>query len=231
MNRQTVIALDEGGLFTLENFAGQENKLLIAELRELVTGHRPSRVMYVWGPPGSGKSHLLNACCRENRAMDRTSHYLSLESEVGTQKILEIVDPNSLVCIDNLECIDRHGDMQEALYHVYELQRAGQGRLLACGSSPLTEIELTLKDLESRLSSGGVFQISPLNDEEKKEALRIRAKQKGFALDDAVLNYILLHYSRQARDLFDLLDRLGSESLRHHRKITVPFIKDVIISR
>ncbi|MYJ52038.1 MAG: DnaA regulatory inactivator Hda, partial [Gammaproteobacteria bacterium] len=186
-----------------------------------------ARIMYVWGPPGSGKTHLLNASCIENRRSGRSSYYLSLE-EGPDSGIGCLTDHDSLVCIDNLECIDLDGDMQEALFHTYEMLHAGQGRMLVSANRPLAEIGLTLRDIDSRLSSGGVFQIHPLSDEEKKDALRRRAKDKGFALDDAVINYILAHHSRQPRDLFGLLDRLGSESLRHQRKITVPFMKDLL---
>lgn len=228
MSRQTVLPLDAGGLSSLDSFAGSRNRPLVAELKLLVAGARQPRIMYVWGPPGSGKTHLLNASCIENRRSGRSSYYLSLEEGADSKAISCLTDHDSLVCIDNLECLDLDGGMQEVLFHTYEMLYAGQGLMLASGNRPLAEIGLTLRDLDSRLSNGGVFQIHPLSDEEKKDALRRRAKDKGFALDDAVINYILAHHSRQPRDLFGLLDRLGSESLRHQRKITIPFTKDLL---
>ena len=228
MNRQTVIPLDERGTFSLDNFAGNANKVLVAEMKELASGIRLSRIMYVWGKPGTGKTHLLNASCSENRRLGGVSFYLSLEVADSQDKIAAMTDPDALVCIDNLHSIDLGGGLQESLFHVCQNLHAGQGRLLVCGSCPLGEINLSLKDLESRLSSGGMFQIRPLSDEEKKEALQSRAKQRGIALQNSVLNYILINYSRQTQDLFDLLDCIGSESLRHQRRITVPFVRELI---
>lgn len=220
--------MDEREIFSLDNFAGHANRVLIAELREFVSGARQSRVMYVWGQPGSGKTHLLHACSVENQRLGLASIYCSLEGLNSENNIAAISDPDSLVCIDDLDSIELGGDMQEALFHSYQLLQAGKGRLLVSGNCRLTEIGLTLEDLESRLYSGGVFPICPLSDEEKKEALRSRAIQKGFVLGEPALNYVLINYSRQVGDLFDLLDRLGSESLRSHRKITVPFVRELI---
>ncbi|MCY4226355.1 MAG: DnaA/Hda family protein [Gammaproteobacteria bacterium] len=228
MNRQTVIPMDEMGIFSLDNFAGQANRVLIADLREFVSGTRQSRVMYVWGQPGSGKTHLLHACSVENQRLGMTSAYCSLGGMGGKNLIAGISDPSSLVCIDDLDCIEQEGDVQEALFHTCQLLQAGKGRLLVSGNCRLAEIGLTLKDLESRLNSGGMFRILPLSDEEKKDALRSRSVQKGFVLEEPALNYILINYSRQVGDLFDLLDRLGRESLRRQRKITVPFIRQLI---
>ncbi len=227
MNRQTVIPMNEGEILSLDNFVGDANRVLIAGLKELVSGDRQSRVIYVWGNPGSGKTHLLHACCVENRSLGHASIYCSLAGMHSAETITGISDPNSLVCIDDLDSIDLNGDMQEVLYHAYQFLHAGQGRLLVSGNCRLAEIGITLEDLESRLYSGGTFRIYPLSDEEKKDALRSRAIQRGFALDEPVLSYILINYSRQVRDLFDLLDRLGSESLRHRRKITIPFIREL----
>ena len=220
--------MDELEIFSLDNFAGHANRGLIAELRDFVSGTRQSRVMYVWGQSGSGKTHLLHACSIENQRLGLTSIYCSMEGVNSENRITGISDPNSLVCIDDLDSIELDGDMQESLFHAYQLLQAGQGRLLVSGNCRLTEIGLLLEDLESRLYSGGMFRIYPLRDEEKKDALRARAIQKGFVIGEPALNYILVNYSRQVRDLFDLLDRLGSESLRHHRKITVPFVRELI---
>ncbi len=228
MNRQSVIPMDGAELFSLENFVGDENRMLVSELTELVTGIRQSRVIYIWGQPGSGKTHLLHACSLQNQRLGRTSTYCSLEGMDAKRHIAGVSDPNSLVCIDDLENMELEGTMQETLFHMVQLLQTGKGSLLVSGNCQLAEIGLTLKDLESRLSSGGTFPINPLSDEEKKEALRSRAIQKGFVLDEQVLNYILIHYSRKARDLFDLLDRLGNESLRNHRKITIPFIRKLL---
>ncbi len=220
--------MHEMGIFSLDNFAGLANQVLIAELRRFVSGARQSRVMYVWGQSGAGKTHLLHACSVANQHLGRTSIYCSLEGTGSEDNIAGISDPDSLVCIDDLDSIELGGDMQELLFHACQLLQAGKGRLLVSGNCRLTEIGLALEDLESRLYSGGMFQIHPLSDEEKKDALRSRAIQKGFVIDEPVINHILINYSRQVGDLFDLLDRLGSESLRHRRKITVPFVRKLI---
>ncbi len=47
---------------TLDNFVPGANAELVAHLREFQSGDFAESILYVWGEPGSGKSHLLQAC-------------------------------------------------------------------------------------------------------------------------------------------------------------------------
>jgi DnaA family protein len=51
---------------TLDNFVPGANAELLSRLRELQAGKFADNVLYLWGEPGSGKSHLLQACAGPN---------------------------------------------------------------------------------------------------------------------------------------------------------------------
>ncbi len=230
MNRQTVIPLgmDDAGL---ERFFSGQNKLLIEEIKLLINRQRAKRTLYLWGEPGSGKSHLLDTCCVTARKSGIPNLYLSLNQRDGpdeSMKLLNQANPRSLVCIDDLQATVDREDAQTQLLALYEKIIGGGGAIVVSGTSPLANIGLQLKDLVSRLSSGGVFNLQPLNDDEKREALKLTAHQRGINLEDNVIEFIMSHYSRDSKSLFALLDKLDSESLQSQRKITIPFVKSLI---
>ena len=90
------------------------------------------------------------------------------------------------------------------------------------------KLDCLLPDLASRLIWGGSFQLKILNDEDKPKALKTKAAQRGFELNDRVIEYLFRHYPRDIGSLMDLLDKLDKESLVQKTKITVPFVKQVI---
>src|SRR5690349_7887559 len=55
---------------TLDNFVPGANAELLARLRALRSGTYSDSVLYLWGEPGSGKSHLIRACAGQNGVDD-----------------------------------------------------------------------------------------------------------------------------------------------------------------
>ena len=100
--------------------------------------------------------------------------------------------------------------------------------MIAASRKPPDRTGLELKDLVSRLSIGGVFNLHVLGDNEKADLLKNQGQKRGFSLDDKVIRYIMTHYSRDLRSLFAVLDKLDSASLKQKRKITIPFIRSIL---
>ena len=119
-------------------------------------------------------------------------------------------------------------ETQVGVLSLYERLNAGSGKLVVSADVPLVRLGLKLRDLESRLSSGGVYQVLSPGDAEKREALRARALGRGISLDDNVMDFIMSHYQRDTRSLFALLDRLDGASLETHRRITIPFVRQFL---
>ena len=76
MSRQTLIPVSAEGESSFDSFHTGDNAELLAELRRIVRGVRATRVVYFWGETGSGKTHLLNACCHLARSLGKPHAYL-----------------------------------------------------------------------------------------------------------------------------------------------------------
>ncbi len=229
MNRQTLIPADTGDEIALESFYERGNEILVRELRNLLWGVQTRPIIYLWGESGSGKTHLLNACCVSAKKQSKPGIYVSLtgRDEVELDKLLPVA-ANTILCLDDIGTIASLNDMQVKILALYESVTQNSGTLIVSGSAPPGKINLELKDLESRLACGGVYHLQPLDETGKQQALRHQALIRGFDLDEKVTAFIMSRCRRDTGSLFALLDKIDSASLRDQRKITVPFLKTLL---
>ncbi|MBS97150.1 MAG: DnaA regulatory inactivator Hda [Oceanospirillaceae bacterium] len=211
-----------------ENYVSGDNALACAQLEQAARG-QGEQYIYLWGHPGVGCSHLLQSCCHAADPVKRTAVYLPLSELMHAgPELLDDMDQLQLVCIDNLERIAGQRAWEEALFHLFNRMRAvGHVLILAADRSP-RRLGLDLPDLESRLNWGLVFQVRPLDDAAKIVALKSRAAARGLTLGDEVVRYLMHHGSRDMSSLLVTLDRLDRASLSAQRRITVPFVKQVM---
>lgn len=226
-DRQTLIPASLEAESSFESYRIGNNGELLAALRQLVGGFEP-RVIYLWSAAGGGKTHLLNACCQLARNLQRPHAYLPLTAAQSNNAQLSKISGDAVLCIDDLQAAATHDAWLDALFALYEKLLGGGGAVVVAANSPLAALQLKLKDLESRLSSGGIYQVAPLNETDKFAALNLRARQKGFELSEQVLQFISTYYRRDTASLFSLLERIDNASLIQKRRVTVPFIKTLL---
>lgn len=205
-------------------FAGPNQQIVDALQGQWTVKGEP--YLYLWGAKGAGASHLLQAACHYAEGLGHQSIYLPLDElkEYGPA-VLEGVEKLPLVAIDGLQAVVANGDWELALFHLFNRVRDRQGHLLLAANAAPKQLGVELGDLESRLTWGVVFQLAHLNDDEKVEALILRARQRGFDLLDEVARFILTRGPRDMTGLSGVLDRLDQASLTAKRKLTIPFVK------
>ena len=179
------------------------------------------RFVYLWGPSGSGKSHLLQSFAEAASAI-RRSVYLS-----AARPDWESAADAQAVAVDNVSLLDQAG--QIALFDLYNRLQVKGGSLAASGDAPPDGLTLR-PDARSRLASGIVLQLHPLSDAEKTAALRSRAKDRGIALGEDLIGYLLTHFRRDMGTQIAVLDALDRHSLEHKRPVTLPLLKDALRS-
>ncbi|MEY0159413.1 DnaA inactivator Hda, partial [Providencia manganoxydans] len=176
------------------------------------------------------KSHLLHAACAELSLAGDAVGYVPLDKRAYfVPDVLEGMEHLSLVCIDNVQCIAGDEEWELALFNLYNrVLELGRTCLLITGDRPPRQIDLQLPDLASRLDWGQIYRLQPLSDEEKIQALQLRAKLRGFELPEDVGRFVLKRLDRKMRTLFEMLDELDPASIVAQRKLTIPFVKDIL---
>jgi DnaA family protein len=206
-----------------EGFVAGPNR----ETFELLSGRSPPRVLWLWGRTGTGKTHLLQASCASVGAAGGASAYLDLET-AGTPGLLEGFEGLDLVCLDSLERVSDDAAWNAAIFRLYTLMQDGAGRLYVASTGPPAALRFRLPDLRSRLLAAPVHQLHELGEEERMTALEQRAERLGLLLPRESAAYLVHRLPRDMHSLCAVLDRLDEAALAAQRRLTVPFLRQVL---
>jgi DnaA family protein len=119
-------------------------------------------------------------------------------------------------------------DWEHALFGVYREIEDGGGRLIVSAQTPPALLQWALPDLGSRFSASAVFQLRVLDEIEQQAALQLRARLRGFELPEETCRWLQRRYPRDMHKLYELLDTLDEAALVAQRRLTVPFIREVL---
>jgi DnaA family protein len=201
----------------------------LALLRALAQGAPAAMSVYVSGAQGSGKTHLLLAACAEAEAAGLRVAYLPLGAARGrVRDALEAYDSADLLALDNVDAVAGAREDEIALFDAHNRSHDAGRRLLYSASAAPNGLDLRLPDLRSRLSQCARIALEPLDDAGRAEVLRLRALRRGLQMDEAAIDWLLKRVDRDLGSLTALLDRLDRASLAAQRRLTVPFLRDVL---
>ena len=182
---------------------------------------------FLSGASGSGKSHLLLATCAE--AGDCAIAYLPLKLfGVRAADALEHQGAVQLACVDDVQAIAGDRAAEIALFDLHNRVRDSGGALLYAADATPLQLEIALPDLRSRLAQSAQFALLVPDETQRRAILRERAVARGLEIDEAVMDYLFRRVGRDLGTLTTLLDRLDRASLAAQRRITVPFLRNVM---
>ena len=220
------IRLADHALFS--NFLPTANELAVHALKQAagVPSHPP---VWIFGPPESGRTHLLQACVAEADDRGRRAAYLPLARSLELPAAaLEGLGDLDVVALDDIDEVAGDDDFERALFAMYEALRASGGCLVVAAAAPPGELPFGLPDLASRLKSGGAYRLQPMDDAGRLQALQIRARFRGFDLPDETGRYLLNRTARGPAHLFRVLDSLDRAALVAQKRLTIPFVRTIL---
>ncbi|MGH8265063.1 MAG: DnaA regulatory inactivator Hda [Steroidobacteraceae bacterium] len=211
-----------------DNFFAGPNAAAVHAAATLAQAGRATH-LWLWGGRGSGRSHVLQAVCAEAGVLMHASTYLPLaELRPMGPGVFAGLEALRIVAIDDVDSIAGDAAWERALFNLYN-GASEQGSALAfAAAAPPAAIRWTLNDLASRLSAAMVFQMRPLDDAELTQALTRRAALRGLELPGESADYLLRRFPRDMHTLCGVLDTLDEASLIAQRRLTVPFLKEVL---
>ena len=160
------------------------------------------QISYLWGPAGSGKSHLLQAMCHQENQRNLDSIYLQCLGR-HSPGILHSLESISLVCLDDIDEVIGNESWELELFHLVNSVKDGNTRLIVSASAPSARLNIQLPDLATRLRAAVAIETVALDDREKLRVLERRAASRGFALNEEVAKFIL---DRSPRDMHHLVE-------------------------
>ena len=73
-----------------------------------------------------------------------------------------------------------------------------------------------------------MFQVQALDENSRVSALQLRSHHRGIDLPADTAQYLLKRSRRDMASLYGILDLLDKEALRAKRRLTIPFVRDVL---
>lgn len=206
---------------SLATFITGDNALLLAALAAL-DGDAPEQ-LYLWGEPGSGRSHLLEGKVLE--AGGDGCFLAGSELAALTPAVLEGLEQFRLLAIDDIDQLAGRADWEAALFHLYNRLRDAGAALLVSARQPPADCGFQLADLASRLAAGPVWRVAPLAEDGLLELMRQHGRAVGLEVGDDVARYLLARSTRSAAAVTALLEQLDRLAMAHQRRLTIPFIR------
>jgi DnaA family protein len=209
---------------SFETFVGGSNATAVEHVRNLASGSADT--VWLWGAEGAGKSHLLQAACRAAADAGRRAMYVPLPAL--SPAILADLEHVDLLAVDDVHAVAGDLGWERALFVVLNAYLGRSGALLLAAAAPAVQCRFQLADLESRGAGAVTYRLAPLDDDNRAKALRLHAAARGLTLDSAAADFLLKRVPREMSVLTAWLARLDRASLTAQRRLTIPFIRDLL---
>lgn len=214
---QLIFDFAERGYPGFDKFLGTENAELVYVLQ-----HKHDPFIYVWGEEGAGKSHLLRAWVAQTLDAGKKAVYIDAAATPLTEAAFEA----EYLAIDQIEKLGN--EEQALLFAVFNrFRNSGKGFLLL--SSEHTPQQLVIReDLRTRMAYCLVYEVKPLTDQEKIDALVSMAAARQVTIDHEIFEYLLNHWRRDMDSLMQMLDTLDNYAVTMGKRITLPLLRQLL---
>lgn len=244
MYRQALLPFVEQKACTMDNFFSGTNTTLLSYLRSavdelymradanadrthLMPDNETTRLSFIWGPTGCGKSHLLKAVSDYAEQQQLVSYYLTSNQQIP-HRLLDMSQRHTVLCIDD---VDDVMPLQQEHYWFDLINQAKEldacHLIFAAKSSPQM-LECQLPDLKSRMQWCTPFKLNPLTDEFLFKWLHAEFNHYGMRVNDGIVQYVLTHHRRCPAALSELVEVVAEVTLIQQRSVTIPFLKSCV---
>jgi len=225
---QLPLPLQFDSRFSLDNYIAGDAPYIRHQLTALFdeTGEC---LIGLWGGSDSGKTHLLNACALYAQSGDIAYHLFDAAQLMDASADgFSDFPAGTVLAVDNIDLLAGHRAWEAAFYQVINRVKAGELRFLFSLSRQPRDTGFKLPDLKSRLGWGLMIALPAPDDAAVERILRERARLLGLELGDEALHFLLSRFSRRLKDQMEALKKLDEAALSQKRRITIPFIREVL---
>ena len=225
--RQLPLGLKLPDRAVFASFVAGRNAEAVAHARRIAAGECGGST-WLCGAAGAGKTHLLQAICTAAAERVRAGFVPLAQLAALGPGVLEGMEQLQCLCLDDLDRVAGNRDWELRIFALLRETEDAGGALVAASAAPPALIGWSLRDLGSRLAASPVFQLRALDETEQQAALQLRAGLRGVELPEETSRWLQRRFPRDMRRLYELLDTLDQAALTAQRRLTIPFIREVL---
>ena len=227
--RQLALQIQINERASLNNFfVSKNNSKTIQILKNILLDSNNGVQIFIDDLGSNGKSYLLQAICNDFSNSSNSSIYIPMQEAINLDpSILEGVSELNLICIDDVDLINKRREWELALFNLINECYEKDCFLLLSGS--VNKLE-AIPDLVSRIKKMETLRLEAINDDELLEATQAISKNLNVEISDKNMNYLINNSKRDIKTIFRTLSQLEKESLERKKSIGLNLIKEVIRS-
>ena len=228
--------------YTFENFiVGSSNKFAHAAC--LAVADRPAQAynpLFIYGPSGLGKTHLLYAITNELKKKIDNVRVIYIKGEDFTNQMIDSLSRQAMnefrdkyrscdvLLIDDIQFIAGKTSTQEEFFHTFNALHEAGKQIIMTSDRPPREIK-TLEDrLKTRFEWGLIADIQPPDLELRTAIIKKKADQVNVSIPDEVLTFLAENLRSNIRQIEGAIKKLGAKSFLTGRHVTMELARGCI---
>ena len=229
--------------YTFDRFViGASNRF--AHAAALSVAENPARSynpLFIYGPAGLGKTHLLHAIGNYVRDVHQLSRVRYVSTETLMNEFVDAIRNNAansfrrryrevdVLLVDDIQFLERSQQLQEEFFHTFNSLHGAGGQIVLSSDRPPKQIPRLEDRLRTRLEWGLITDVQPPEFETRLAILRMKAESERLEnLPDDVLAFIASNISDNVRELEGALIRIAAYSSLHRTTLDETVAKQVL---
>ncbi|MSR68551.1 chromosomal replication initiator protein DnaA [Candidatus Saccharibacteria bacterium] len=226
--------------YKFDNFiTGSSNKLAFSAAQ--LVSEKPGEMynpLFLYGPAGVGKTHLLWAISNEIHARQPNCKILYSTSEEFINTFLSAIRRGEkftdkyrkvdVLLVDDMQFLAGKEKTQEEFFHTFNALHQYNKQIVLCSDRPPKEIPTLEARLRSRFEWGMVADIQPPDFETRVAILMNKAASHSIELSMDVAEFIATHIDNNIRELEGALTKVIAYSRLHGQSVDLPLAQEVL---
>jgi len=212
------------------------NRTAVAFAQRLTSDETTDNLLYIHGPAGCGKTHLLQALATAIGGSDTPAQTFSFREAPGVTPTTllkslsrRFTDAPALL-LDDIHLAPADPAIRVPLWQLFNDHYAAGNRIIITGATPPKELHNLDEHLTSRLLWGLVARVDITDDESRRMIMKKLAADRQTVLPADVIDFLLVRLPRDIPVLVQALDAINHLALASKRRITIPLTREALDS-
>jgi len=230
--------------FRFDNFmVGESNELAFTAAKKICIQSAHYNPLFIYGPVGMGKTHLLNAIGLEVGSIKKTMfisaerfmyHFIRSIKSNEMVKFKDFFRTANLFIIDDIQFVSGKDAMQEEFFHTFNALIERGSQIVISSSKPPADLDRIQERIKSRMAGGLVIDIQPPDFELKTKILKNKFEEikqnfrEDYILENEIFEFLASEVTSSIRELVGALNRVLAFSKINTKSPTVHECKKIL---